>query len=484
MLPGLDTGGDVLDWAAAGGTAEQLWALVDRAPHWIPPIAYDTPAPDADDGKARADAETQALIDELARLNRLEYERRRRNEARQRGVRASALDDAVERRRAEIGAERGPAPLFGYWVVEPWGEPVDGDTLLRAIITRIRGHVVLTSDEATTVALWIMMAWVRGDAAAHSPILLATSPEPNSGKTTLINLVGFLVPRGRPCVGISEAALFRSVEMYEPTVLVDEADTQLTDNEPLRAVINSGWTRGQGVLRCVGDDNTPHLFPTFCPKALGMKGRKLPDTTLSRCIVINLKRKKPSDRPEHFKHIDDVGLGELRRQCMRWAIDATETLKVAAPQMPAGFDNRLGDNWCPLLAIADLAGGEWPDKARQAAITVSNAIGADDVSIGIQLLADIRLIFELRGTDRLTSTDLAEALGSMDERPWGEWKGGNGKFTKNALARLLRSFAIYPDTIRAGTTGTAKGYMLVWYKDAFESYLSSEEGSKGNVGSN
>jgi hypothetical protein len=164
----------------------------------------------------------------------------------------------------------------------------------------------------------------------------------NSGKTTLISVVGFLVSRGLSCVEASEAALFRTVELHCPTIIVDEADQVFVDNEFLRSVINSGWTRGTGVLRCDGEENTPRLFSTFCPKAIGMKGRKLPDTTLSRCIIIDMRRKKPLDRAEHFKHIDDGGLAELRRQCMRWATDNVERLRDVAPKMPSGFDNRLG----------------------------------------------------------------------------------------------------------------------------------------------
>jgi hypothetical protein len=271
------------------------------------------------------------------------------------------------------------------------------------------------------------------------------------------------------CVGTSEASLFRSIEMWTPAIIVDEADTILIDNEPLRAVVNSGYTRGSGVPRCIGDNNTPHLFPTFCPKALGMKGRKLPDTTLSRCVIIEMRRKKRTERAEHFKHIDDAGLCELRSQCMRWAIDAVEVLKVAKPQMPNGFDNRAGDNWSLMLAIADYAGGEWPEKARQAALAVSKVVAAADASTGVKLLADIRTVFEAKGVDRLPSSELASTLGAMEDRPWSEWKGK--PITQAALAKLLNPFEIIPDGIRVGGS-TPRGYYLAQFQDAFERYLS------------
>jgi hypothetical protein len=169
-----------------------------------------------------------------------------------------------------------------------------------------------------------------------------------------------------------------------------------------------------------------------------MKGRRLPDTTISRCIIIDLKRKRPGERADHFKHIDDDGLAGLRRKALRWAIDNGATLKAAAePDMPAGFDNRLGDNWRLLFQIAERVGGDWPVRARDAAAALSGKT-AEDASIGVKLLADIRAIFAEKATDRFASAALCEALAAVEDRPWVEWKGGK-PLTPNALARLLKS---------------------------------------------
>jgi hypothetical protein len=197
-----------------------------------------------------------------------------------------------------------------------------------------------------------------------------------------------------------------------------------------------------------------------------MKGRKLPDTTLSRCIIIEMRRKKRTERTEHFKHIDDAALRDLRRQCLRWTTDNIAGLKAATPEM---FDNRLGDNWSLMLAIADQAGGDWPEKARQAALAVSKVVGGEDASNGVRLLADIKAIYEAKEVDRLLSSEMAIALGAMEDRPWAEWKGGK-PITANQLARLLRPFGVVPDSIRVGGS-TPKGYCLAQFKDAFEIYL-------------
>jgi hypothetical protein len=249
---------------------------------------------------------------------------------------------------------------------------------------------------------------------------------------------------------------------------VDEADVILVNNEPLRAVINSGWTRGATVPRCIGDEKVPHAFPTFCPKALGMKGRRLLDTTLSRCIDIELKRKRASETVDHFRAIDDAGLEELRRRALRWLIDYAEALKDAEPAMPDGFDNRLGDNYRLLFAIADLAGGDWPEMAREAAQTLTHTV--DVASFGVRLLADIKAVFDEDKADCLSSTALVGKLTAEPDAQWSEWKSGK-PITQNQLARLLKPFGIAPGQVWIAADRQSRGYRRAQFEDAWARYL-------------
>lgn len=221
---------------------------------------------------------------------------------------------------------------------------------------------------ALVIALWIMLSWVHDEIATHSPILNINSPEPESGKTTTIGVISFLMPRCIVSVDASEAAIFRAIKRWQPSFAIDEFDTVLADpKNPLRSVIDSGHTRGQGVLRCIGDDNVPELFPTFAPKAIGMIGRRLPPTTLSRCIFVELRRRRKDEAFEKFKHVDDAGLADLRCRLFRWSIDNQDTLRNAKPSMPDELQNRGDDNWFVQFAIADLAGADWGVRARDAA---------------------------------------------------------------------------------------------------------------------
>jgi putative DNA primase/helicase len=200
-----------------------------------------------------------------------------------------------------------------------------------------------------------MLAWVHG-AAVHSPILLVSSPEAECGKSTLLGLINYLVPRGCVVVDVSGPVLFRMIEKWHPTLIVDEADDTFKSNPELRGIINSGWTRGTGVPRCNPDSLEPEFFETFGPKAIGLKGLRVPNTTLSRAIIVDMERKLPGDEAEDFAHTDDNDLAEIRSQLARFAADNMDALAAASPQMPHGFTNRLAANWRMLFAIAELCG--------------------------------------------------------------------------------------------------------------------------------
>jgi putative DNA primase/helicase len=406
------------------------------------------------------------LLARLATMSAAEYGKQRDAIAEELGIRVTFLDaEWKERRKAKRGASEQTSELFP--TDEPWEHPVNGAGLLSMVRKRLVRHVSFANEEqAVAAVLWAAFAWTH-EAHTHSPILLVTSAERDCGKTTLLALVRFLTPRPLFTAEISPAALYRSIEKWRPTIVLDEADKIFLANDELRAVVNTGWTRGSGIIRCHPETNEPMQFPTFCPKAIGMKGKKLPDTTLSRCIVLELKRKLPSEDVQGFDHQDNGELVTLRRMLARWAHDHMDELKGAEPVAPEGFDNRLADNWRPLLAIADLAGAEWPELARKAAVRLSPL---DQSSVGTMLLADIKATFEEAGRDRLSSDEIVEALHGLEGRPWAEWGKASRPLTKNQLAGLLRDFRVFPVNVRVGSK-VPKGYLLSAFNEVFGRYL-------------
>ena len=430
---------------------------------FVTPTPNDLPdAPEISTDETAADSATLAR---LAALPAIEYDRCRETEAKQLRIRTATLDAEIKRFRNQSGPQNGDDAVF-LDDPEPWPERVDGSELLTDLTTAVNRHLVLPAGAAEAVALWIVHAHAH-DTASISPILAVTSPTPECGKTTLLTLLGACVPRPLPASNITAAAMFRSVEKWTPTVLVDEADTFLRDNDDLRGVLNSGHNRDAAwIIRTVGDNHDPCRFKTWSPKAIALIGR-LPPTLKSRAIHIELRRMAGGEHIEPLRG-DRLGhLEPLRRKTWRWATDNALQLADAEPGMPSALRGRAADNWRHLLAIADLAGGDWPQRARDAAQTLS--VGRDEQSAGIMLLEDLRAMFAERATDRLSSTDIVGVLGGLEDRPWPEWKADK-PITVRQLARLLEPFGIAPSTIRTGI-GTAKGYLLAQFEEPFRRYL-------------
>jgi putative DNA primase/helicase len=411
--------------------------------------------------KVATGSQQDAVLEELMKLKGLEYDRRKKEVAKQLGVDVRAIDKEVARRREGRDTEVMP-----HWNITPWGEAVDGGVLLGALVGRLRRHVVMTEDQAVAAALWILFSWCH-DVSIYSPILMVTSAEPNSGKSTLVNLLGFLIPRSLSCVGISAAVLYRAIEKWHPSIVVDEADAVFVQNEEIRAVVNSGWTRGSGVLRCDGDDNEPRLFPTFSPKIIGLKGRKVPDTTISRAVIIELKRKLPDEVAVDFDHVDDEGLARLRRQCLRWATDNKAALPDANPEIPPKFYNRVRANWKMMLAIAEECG--WKQKAWQAAGVVEGIKEAFESSIGLQLLRAISAMFG-PGADCILTRHVIENLVSDPEQPWLDFSHGK-PITPKKLADLLGGYSIISTTVHPLGIAHGKGYERWQFDDALARYV-------------
>jgi hypothetical protein len=167
MLPDLKPKDDVIDWAKRGGTREQLDALIEQAQDWKPPTEEEI-----SEQKAEARKKEDELIEALAKIDpgdRIEYAKERKKAAEQLEVRPSDIDQAVR-------ARRDQGPLFGHWIVEPWPEPCDGDSLLRDLIRHYRRHVICSHEASLTIALWTIFSWIHDEIAVHSPILLVTSP--------------------------------------------------------------------------------------------------------------------------------------------------------------------------------------------------------------------------------------------------------------------------------------------------------------------
>lgn len=346
--------------------------------------------------------------------------------------------------------------------------PIHGNSCrLEEVAGFIRRFVVVSEAQADALALWTAHTHAL-DAAESTPYLAITSPEKRSGKTRLLEVLELLTCEALPSANISDAALFRVVAAKHPTLLFDEADAvfKARDREELRGLLNAGHRRGAVAHRMGGANNrTLETFPVFCPKALAGIGNCLPDTIIDRSIPVRLQRRTRQERVERFRRRMVAPEGEsLRASLADWLEPQLDYLAGMHPDLPEELDDRAQDSWEPLLALAELAGGNWPERARRAALALSTGEDREDESLTAQLLRDLHDLFAANGHKRFKTSDLLEQLHAIEESPWGEWYGK--PLSAHALSRLLRPYRIKTMPVKVDGE-TVRGYKVEQFEDAF-----------------
>jgi putative DNA primase/helicase len=356
---------------------------------------------------------------------------------------------------------------------ELWPDAVDGAEALNAIVVALRRFVILAGVECyAAVALWVLFAHAH-DAFRFSPLLLATSAERSSGKSRLLEILSVLTPRAWLMTSPSDAVVYRKIDAQHPTFLLDEGDNvDWKERRELLSIFNAGYQRRSAfVPRMIGEGSGMDFydFSVWCPKALACIKVPLPDTTVSRSVVLKLKRKARTERVEELRDRTAVEVFHpLRAMAARWAKDCLEDLRQAEPSAPGELSDRSKDAWEPLFAVADMAGGDWPARARSAALFLAGAMDGEE-STGAELLADLRQLFADRGVSGISTKDIVAVLNDNEERGWGGWNKGSGLNGRN-LASLLRPFGVAPHNVRDGDR-QFKGYGITDFKDAWERYL-------------
>ena len=385
---------------------------------------------------------------------------------------ATAVVDAALAVKTSPDAEQGTSIKFDE--PEQWYEPVDGQQLIEAIIETFRRYIVLPKGGEVAAALWVIHTYAFG-AAVISPILALYSPAKRCGKTRMMQVLACVVFRPLPASNITPPAIFRTVSMYCPALLLDEADTFLDGNSEMRGILNSGHDKASAhVIRLEkvksdqGESYEPESHTTWGPKAIAMIG-KLPGTLADRAIQLGMKRMTRTANVERLKPARlKEKLRDLRRKVVRWSNDNIAQLTDAEPVLPPALNDRQADNWEPLFAIADAIGGEWSKRARNTALLLSGQVEDDDT--GVKLLADIRPYIVPRF--RAKSSDLIVYLTeTLEGSRWSEWRRGS-PLTLVGLAGLLGPFGIKPKSIRFAAR-TEKGYTAQSFEESFDRYLPS-----------
>lgn len=353
----------------------------------------------------------------------------------------------------------------------PAGEQVLAD--VEAFLARF----VAYPSEAARVAhvLWIAHAWFM-DSWDSTPRIAFLSPEPGSGKSRALEVTEPLVPRPVHAVNVSASYLFRSVSSDDgaPTVLYDEIDTvfgpKAKENEDIRGLINAGHRQGATAGRCEIRGRKVELvdYPAYCAVALaGLDD--LPDTIMTRSVVVRMRRRAPGENVEPWRRRLNGPEGhQIADRLQAWAAEAAHL--IGWPEFPSGIEDRNADVWESLLAVADLAGGAWPERARRSAVTLVTQSAASGGSLGVTLLRDLRAIFGDR--DKLPTEEILNRLHLIEESPWADLRGK--ELDARGLSRRLSKYGVKPKPLRVGDQ-VFRGYDAADLADPWSRYVTAEK---------
>lgn len=352
----------------------------------------------------------------------------------------------------------------------------DGAMLLDDAEGFLATYVAFPSEHArVAVTLWAVHAHLVA-ASDNSPRLALLSPEPGSGKTRVLEVLELLVPAPMHVLSASPPAIFRTIAAARPTLLFDEVDAIFgrrgkdDNNEDLRALLNAGHRRGATIPRCVGPSHEVHLFPVHAAVALAGLG-DLPDTLMSRSIVVRMRRRAPGETIRPFRHrLAQPEGNALRARLVDWAGTVEDVVRDAWPDMPKGVTDRPADVWEPLLAVADAAGGRWPERARAACVALTRTSVARDASLGVRLLVDLRTIFG--DEDRLATETILARLCSLDESPWADLRGR--ALDSRGLARRLGAYEVASTQLKIDGQ-KVRGYRREDLWDGWQRYCGGED---------
>lgn len=332
------------------------------------------------------------------------------------------------------------------------------------------------------------------EAANSTPYIWIFAPGESCGKTQASEVLECVANDAHLIVDPSASSLFRSLEAEQlSTMVIDEVDEIFKPGKEdgqnaLRSILNAGYRRGNYVLRSIrqGDNWVAKSFPTFCPKVLNGVGEVLPRTTRSRAIPVLMYLRPPDVSLERFiKPRVYAELAPLRDRWKVWAEAAVPVLKEADPFLPDGLGDRQAEVWTPLFAIADLAGPEFGQRARKAAVELHRKV-AEAETVDKLFLRHVHDAFDKRQADRLASVQVYKELVTREDddgAPWTIWwrtwesfeylsdsqKRGRMISIGRGFARLLKNYGIKADRIDIDGK-THMGFKREWFEDAWRSY--------------
>ena len=386
-----------------------------------------------------------------------------------------------------------PPPM--WQVVVPHPKPV-GPEVITAIMADLQRHLFISEENALTAVLWVAHANLFHE-FEHTPRLVITAPLKACGKTVLLNVLATMTNHSIPTGKCNSAAFVRLSAGGHLSFFMDEADMlfgKYGGDRDMITALNNGWQKGGNFIKCVGDTHVPTQMPVH--SAVAMAGislnLKLPDTTLSRSIVINMQRAKSGQLQEKYRRKRHQSLFQKHgERLLRWCNDHRQQIIDHVPMIPASVEPRDEDKWESLVSIAQLASPELGTKAMQLLMSQRQV---DEDEAKMMLLKDFKAVYDWKHSQ--LSNDLTHGMTTRgiqpnalavllcqvhsheenDDQVWERWNAGKYSQSQDTrikgyqLTKLLSEFGLQKISIRH-KSGVFDGFKWNEMRNAHEQWV-------------
>jgi putative DNA primase/helicase len=352
---------------------------------------------------------------------------------------------------------------------------------LQQLRNAFNNFIVLQPSSDLALALWAIGTYMikpresKEQPFSNFPILRITSPDRESGKSTLRQVLNEITYNPKSLTNTTVAAIYRQASNEIRTLLIDEFDSMMMSNgsefeAAMNNVMFASFEIDGTVERCDRDSRDVISYYPWGPRVVIGNG-PVSHTLESRCMTIYLKRKLPTEsvlRLPVFRRQQPDYFTELRASIESYANDLYRKVQQVEIQQDLGLENREFDRYEPLLKIAQAIDTNLFEEFLMLVLKMRNVV-QEPPSIHVQLLVDIYLIFEEMTKDRLATAHILEKLRQLPESPWREMHDRpRPTLTDMYIASSLRLFNIGPRQLGDGTN--KRGYFRSDFDDAYARY--------------
>jgi len=235
-------------------------------------------------------------------------------------------------------------------------EEYDNDEELEKSIKKHINKWLDIPKDTLQLAIWnIKRSWVYE--RFHTLNYLRALGDTGQGKTRFLDVLGYIHYKPIATSGATTAApIFRIINKWKPTLIMDEADFSRSDeSQDIIKIINQGYEKNKNIMRCDQfDAKKIDFFDPFCPKILATRKSFTDKAVESRCITQVMTGTSRDDIPFNLNNDFWNDSKIIRNKLLMWRFrnyDKIKPFNNVFPKELSHIEPRLKQTFSSFISL-------------------------------------------------------------------------------------------------------------------------------------